>query len=133
VIGKYGADRQAGENGKLPGQCGGAGFKMQPRQLEVGGGKAGLEQIEVGVDAGLGALLLDAHQVDGEILLLLCGGDLPAHGIQLDVGGGGVESHLFACVLEAQIGGVNAGAGGFHVLALRVAEDQRLEALPTEG
>ena len=44
----------------------------------------------------------------------------------LDVGGGGVESHLLPGILETQVGGLHAGAGSLGVLALRVAENQRL-------
>ena len=44
---------------------------MNALELELGGCQARLQQVEIGVDAGLGALLLDANQVGGERFLLL--------------------------------------------------------------
>ena len=62
----------------------------------------------------------------GERLLLAGGLEFAVHRVQLNVGGGGVESDLLLGILEAQVSGLHSGARSFGVLALGEAENQRL-------
>jgi hypothetical protein len=58
---------------------------MKPGQLEFGRLQPRLQQVQIGIDAGLGALLLDAQQI-AVSLLLLRRGQLAVHSVELDVG-----------------------------------------------
>jgi hypothetical protein len=95
-------------------------------EAELGLGETGLKQIEIGVDAGIGTIRFDADKMCGEILLLARGGNFGADCVHFNVGGGSVESYLFASVFEGEVCGLDAGVGGLGVLALRSTEHQRL-------
>jgi hypothetical protein len=126
VVGENGADGHSGEDGKLLGQSGRSSFEMKALEFKLGDLQARLQQVQIGVDAGLGALPFNRDQAAGESLLLARCFEFAADRVQLNVGRGCVQSHLLPCILEAQVGGVQAGAGSLGVLALRVAQNQRL-------
>ena len=95
----------AGEDGELLGQRGGPGFQMKALEFDLGGFQSGLQQVQIGIDAGLGALLFDPDQISGESLLLAGCIQFAIDCVELNVGCRGVQSHLFAGLLEAQVGG----------------------------
>ena len=69
---------------------------MTGLELDLGGFQAGLQEVEVGVNAGLGALLLRCEADRPRSFLLAGRGELGVDGVELNVGGGGIESHLLS-------------------------------------
>ena len=133
VIGRDGAVGQSGERGELFGKRCRAGFKMEPLELELRRGELRLQEIGEGIDTGLRALLLDGDKARSKLVLLAGGGEFGIDCIQLDVGRGGIESNLLACVHERCMSSLHAGARGVDVLDLRQAEDHRLHRAVPDG
>ena len=102
------------------GQRGGAGFQMEPLELQLGGGEAGLQQVAERVDAGLGrAAARSLPDGCSECLLLAGGFQFAIYSVQLNVSRGGVEGDLLECIFQAEVRGLQAGARCLDVLALR--------------
>ncbi len=126
AVGEDGAIGQAGENSDLFGKSGDAGLKMEALEFQGCGGQLGVQEVDVGIDAGLGALLFNLDQLGSRIGLLASGFQFTIDGIELDVRCRGVEGNLLLGILEPLRCGVNVGMCRLAVLALRKAEHERL-------
>ena len=63
MVGQNGAEGHGGQNGELLGQRGGPSFEMKSLEFNLGGFQSGMQQVQIGIDAGLGALLFDPDQL----------------------------------------------------------------------
>src|ERR1700730_3835486 len=101
-------------------------FNLQTLQLELSRGAPRACEVNADVLARFEAVPINLGQPGG--ILLLGGEDGEALDVivQADVGHGSVFRYLLANLHEAQIGGIEAGAGGTKVVVLGVVEGQGL-------